>query len=187
MVRKYIKPGTRLPVRLSTRERDLVVGRAFLEPEINVALRQAVPTGSRLVVNLDLDDIDDLLGCVSAEANHCDDGTVQRVLDAVGDRLAAILQQFTDGPPVPPAMARVPPKPPFTAKQGQYLAFIHYYTKIHRVPPAEADLQRYFKVSPPAVHTMILTLDRLGLIDRTPGKARSIRIRIPANELPDLS
>src|SRR6516165_3275209 len=25
--------------------------------------------------------------------------------------------------------------PPFTAKQGQYLAFIHNYTKIHRCPP----------------------------------------------------
>ena len=36
----------------------------------------------------------------------------------------------------------------YTATQGQYLAFIYYYTKIHGVPPAEADMQRYFKVSP---------------------------------------
>ena len=27
----------------------------------------------------------------------------------------------------------------FTAKQGQYLAFIYYYTKIHGLSPAEAD------------------------------------------------
>jgi len=40
----------------------------------------------------------------------------------------------------------------YTTKQGQYLAFIHYYTKIHGYPPAEADLGRYFKVTPPAVH-----------------------------------
>ena len=33
----------------------------------------------------------------------------------------------------------------FTAKQGQYLAFIYSYTKIHR--QAESDLQRYFRVS----------------------------------------
>jgi len=39
----------------------------------------------------------------------------------------------------------------YTAKQGQYLAFIYYYTKIHGQPPAEADLQRYFKVSPPSI------------------------------------
>jgi hypothetical protein len=38
--------------------------------------------------------------------------------------------------------------PSFTAKQGQYLAFIDSYTKIHRQAPAESDLQRYFRVSP---------------------------------------
>jgi DNA-binding MarR family transcriptional regulator len=186
MVRKYIKSGTRLPVRLSTRERDLVMERAFLDPEIEVSLRQAVRTGSRLVVNLTLDDIDDLLGCVSAEANHCEDDKVQRALDAVGDQLAAILEQYTDESPIETAPVSVPPKSRFTAKQGLYLAFIHHYTKVHREAPAEADLQRYFRVSPPAVHTMIVTLERLGLIDRTHGKARSIRVRVPATDLPDL-
>src|SRR5438270_528764 len=34
--------------------------------------------------------------------------------------------------------------PSFTAKQGQYLAFIYNYTKMHRQAPAETDLQRYF-------------------------------------------
>ena len=47
-----------------------------------------------------------------------------------------------------------------TPKQGQYLAFIFYYTKINRRPPAEADIQRYFRVSPPAVHQMILKLEK---------------------------
>lgn len=185
MIRKRIEPGTRLPVKLSTRERDLVIERTFLDPEIEAELRRAVPVGSKLVVNLNLDDIDDLQGCVSAEANHCDDDRVQRVLDAVGDRLAAVLVRVTDEPAIKPSAAPAP-KARFTAKQGQYLAFIHYYTKIHRAPPAEADLRQYFRVSPPAVHTMILTLERLGLIDRTPGKARSIRVRIPTTELPEL-
>ena len=43
---------------------------------------------------------------------------------------------------------------PFTPKQGQYLAFIYYYTKIHGRPP-EADLQRFFRVTPPVVHQMV--------------------------------
>jgi hypothetical protein len=64
MIRKYIQTGTRLPVKFSTRERDLVVERAFLYPEIEAELRQAVPVGLKLVVNLNLDDLDDLLGCV---------------------------------------------------------------------------------------------------------------------------
>ena len=40
----------------------------------------------------------------------------------------------------------------FTPKQGQYLAFIHLYTRLHRRPPAETDMQQYFRVSPPSVH-----------------------------------
>ena len=69
---------------------------------------------------------------------------------------------------------------------GQYLSFIYYYTKIHGVAPAEADVQKFFKVTPPAVHRMIMSLERRGLIERTPGKARSIRLRVPRTSLPDL-
>jgi repressor LexA len=74
----------------------------------------------------------------------------------------------------------------FTPRQGQYLAFIYYYTKLNRVPPAEADFVRYFKVSAPAVHLMIKKLDADGWISRTPGQARSIRLRIRRDQLPDL-
>jgi Mn-dependent DtxR family transcriptional regulator len=74
----------------------------------------------------------------------------------------------------------------FTEKQGQYLAFIHLYTTIHRQPPAEADMQMYFRVSPPSVHNMILTLESHRLIERTPGRARTIRVLVPADEIPEL-
>jgi len=75
---------------------------------------------------------------------------------------------------------------PFTAKQGQYLAFIYYYGKIHGTSPAESDLQRYFRVTPPVVHQMIKTLHSHGFIDREPGKARSIKLRLTRAQLPDL-
>ena len=74
----------------------------------------------------------------------------------------------------------------YTPKQGQYLAFIYYYTKIHGHPPAEADMQRYFKVTPPTVHQMVLKLEQVGLIVRTPRRARSIQIILPREQLPDL-
>ncbi len=74
----------------------------------------------------------------------------------------------------------------YTPRQGQYLAFIYYYTKIHGVPPAETDMQRYFRVSPPTVHEMVMTLERRGFISREPGKPRSIRILLSRAELPDL-
>ena len=78
-------------------------------------------------------------------------------------------------------------KKPYTSKQGQYLAFIYYYSKIHGRAPAEAEMQQYFRTSPPAVHQMILTLETRGLIERTPGQARSIRLLIPPDELPNLT
>jgi len=74
----------------------------------------------------------------------------------------------------------------FSPRQGQYLAFIHYYTKLNGRPPAEADMQRYFRVSPPTVHQMILNLEERGLITRTPGEPRSIRLLILRERLPDL-
>ena len=78
------------------------------------------------------------------------------------------------------------PAPPFTDKQGQYLAFIYAYSRIFRHPPAEADMQRHFQVSPPSVHQMVLTLERAGLIRRTPGVARSIEILVEPEDLPVL-
>jgi len=76
--------------------------------------------------------------------------------------------------------------PDFTDKQGQYLAFIYAYTRIHGRPPAEADLQHHFRVSPPSVHQMVLTLERAGLIRRRPGVARSIELLIAPELLPIL-
>ena len=74
----------------------------------------------------------------------------------------------------------------YTDKQGQYLAFIYYYTKMNRRAPAEADMERYFGVTPPSVHQMVLTLEANGLIERIPGVGRSIRLLIPREQLPDL-
>lgn len=76
--------------------------------------------------------------------------------------------------------------PTFTAKQGQYLAFIHAYACIFGRSPAEADLQRHFRVSPPSVHQMVLTLERAALIRRTPGAARSIKLLLKSENLPTL-
>ena len=77
-------------------------------------------------------------------------------------------------------------KKAYTDKQGQYLAFIYYYGKIHGCSPSESEMQQYFRVSPPSVHRMILTLETHGLIERTPGQARSIRLLIPREQLPGL-
>jgi hypothetical protein len=81
----------------------------------------------------------------------------------------------------PPAVS-----PTFTALHGQYLALIHAYTCIFRRPPAEADMQRHFSVTPPSVHQMVGTLEKLGLITRQPGIPRSIKLALPPEALPVL-
>ena len=74
----------------------------------------------------------------------------------------------------------------YTEKQGQYLAFIDSYMTMHGKAPAEADLQRFFGTTPPAIHQMILKLEEKGYISRSPGQARSIKLLIDQEELPRL-
>jgi hypothetical protein len=77
-------------------------------------------------------------------------------------------------------------KPKFTPRQGQYLAFIYHYTKVNGRPPAQADMQEYFRVSPPTVHQMILNLEKRGLLARVPVEPRSLRVLLPPKQLPEL-
>jgi hypothetical protein len=56
----------------------------------------------------------------------------------------------------------------FTPRQGQYLAFIHAYTLVLGRPPAEADIQKFFRVTPPTVHQL-----QAAQSDRAHGRARA--------------
>jgi DNA-binding MarR family transcriptional regulator len=76
--------------------------------------------------------------------------------------------------------------PRFTGTQGQYLAFIYAYTRVLGRPPAEADMERHFRVTAPSVHQMVLSLERNGLVKRRPGISRSIEILIDPEKLPAL-
>lgn len=75
----------------------------------------------------------------------------------------------------------------YTERQGQVLAFIHYYTLVMGVPPAQSDLQKRFAVTPAAVHQMVVTLEKRGLLERTRGAARALRVLLRPDELPELT
>lgn len=115
---------------------------------------------------------------------------VQVIIDFWVTEYALTAESLT---PTPKA-ARKPATPPtrsssqaeFTPRQGQFLAFIHLYRKLHRRGPAETDLRAFFRVTPPAVHGMIVKLEELGLLTREPGVARSVRVVVPAEQLPEL-
>ena len=77
-------------------------------------------------------------------------------------------------------------KADYTERQGQYLAYLHHYSVLNGCAPAEAEMQRFFQVTPPTVHQMVLTLERRGFIQRVPGQARSIVLLVPPESLPPL-
>ena len=72
----------------------------------------------------------------------------------------------------------------FTTTQGRYLGFIHAYTNLHGYPPAESEIAAAMCVSPPSVNLMVKTLEKKGLIDRQPGQPRSLKVRVPEDEIP---
>jgi DNA-binding MarR family transcriptional regulator len=77
-------------------------------------------------------------------------------------------------------------KPTHTERQGQFLAYIHQYSIVNSCAPAEADMQRFFQITPPSVHSMVLTLERRGFFRRLPGQARSINLIVSPESLPNL-
>ena len=74
----------------------------------------------------------------------------------------------------------------FTEKQGQYLAFIHAYVQLNGRSPAEADMEKFFRVTPPSVHRMVVELERRGLIRRVARQARSIELCVSEELIPPL-
>ena len=89
-------------------------------------------------------------------------------------------------PQMSQSLGKQHPQPRFTPLQGQYLAFIHAYSRISKKPPAEADMRRHFGVTAPTVHQMVLTLEKAGFISRMPATARSIQLLVAPEELPIL-
>jgi DNA-binding MarR family transcriptional regulator len=71
----------------------------------------------------------------------------------------------------------------FSAREGQYLAFIHAYTNVNGRPPAQADMARFFRVTPPTVHQMILTLEKARFLSRQPASPRAIVVLVDPAKL----
>jgi hypothetical protein len=47
-------------------------------------------------------------------------------------------------------------------------------------------MMRFFRITPPSVHQMVLTLERAGSISRQPGVSRSIVVLVDRSALPEL-
>ncbi|MEM8643006.1 MAG: SOS response transcriptional repressor [Cyanobacteria bacterium P01_G01_bin.54] len=84
---------------------------------------------------------------------------------------------------IPELVVKTATVPSFTPKPGQYLAYIYNYTQLHGCPPAEAELQAFFRVTPPTVHQMIVKLRQQNLLSQVAGQARSLRALVAPEHL----
>ncbi len=90
---KKIPAGSRVPVRLTLAERDLIREHTLYDPSFATIAEVKV---KHVVVNMTLDALEDLLGYIAAEANHTDDRKLESKLDRVYDRLQKILEEHDD-------------------------------------------------------------------------------------------
>ena len=67
----------------------------FVDPEYVDCIRE-VPGKSYLVAHYTLDDLEDVVGFVAAEANHATNKKLQRELEDLYDRLCEIEESYDD-------------------------------------------------------------------------------------------
>lgn len=96
MTRRRIEEGEFIAVRVTQQDRQLLESLVIGDPEYVARLR-AVPGASDFVGEFTLDDLEDILGHVAAEANHAEDSRRQDELDDLYKRLLRIQRSYDDG------------------------------------------------------------------------------------------
>lgn len=94
--RKQIRPGEKVPLELSVRERELILKHTFADEDLTGRLRIVPGSGERPVYRFTLDDLEELAGYVAAEAHHAKDKKLEKELRRLAARIAAVLESYTD-------------------------------------------------------------------------------------------
>jgi uncharacterized coiled-coil protein SlyX len=93
MKRKKIPYGTKVPVRLTNQQRDLIRDHTFYPGDL---LNLALAEGTGIRVELTLDDIEEIQGYVAAEANHCENLKLKKQLDALFQKFHGLQDSYDD-------------------------------------------------------------------------------------------
>ena len=93
MKRKKIPYGTKLPVKLTLQERDLIRNETLCNSDF---ARFAVIEGKGVILNLSLDDIEEIQGYIAAEANHTKSRKLQKNLDRLFSKFQVYLDTYDD-------------------------------------------------------------------------------------------
>ena len=92
-MKKRIPYGTKLPVKLTLQERDLIRNETLCDPDF---ARLAVIKGKGVILNLSLDDIEEIQGYIAAEANHTKSRKLQKNLDRLFSKFQVFLDTYDD-------------------------------------------------------------------------------------------
>jgi Plasmid pRiA4b ORF-3-like protein len=90
-----VKPDETVPLELNRRERDLIICHTFADDSLTDRLRVTIP-GRYPVLHFTLEDLDELVGFIAAEANHAKNRVLQEQLDQLCDRIESVLSKYTD-------------------------------------------------------------------------------------------
>jgi hypothetical protein len=114
--RTHIQTGQKLELDLTPAERKAILDHlTLLPPEYEAMLKKVHPDQPLL---LTLDELEDFSGYVAAEANHTNKKKLETVLGAVYEKMADLLDEFTDEEPP----KNMPEKKPVTPKQEKRAA-----------------------------------------------------------------
>jgi hypothetical protein len=94
--RQRIQPDQEVPLDLSDRERELILEHSFADEALIGRLRVPPTPDRRAVFHFSLDDLDDLAGCVAAEANHAKDKKLRKEWDRIYARISDVLDSYVD-------------------------------------------------------------------------------------------
>ena len=96
--RKRILPTDKVPLKLTDRQRELVIEHTFAPEYLMGRMRPGpqVVGAKPQPVAFTLDEWEELHGYVAAEANHCDERKLERELYRICDRVQDILDTHTD-------------------------------------------------------------------------------------------
>jgi hypothetical protein len=91
--RTTIPSGTKLPVTLTLRDRDLIRDETFCDPGF---AKCAAVDGTGIKVELSLDEIEEIQGYVAAAANHTNNSRLRKELDRLFDKFQVFLDTYDD-------------------------------------------------------------------------------------------
>lgn len=81
-----------IEIKITPEERDLILDLTFADEDLTDRLKITEMRGKYLMARYSINDLDDLIGFISAEANHTEDKKLQKKLDRLIEKFERVLE-----------------------------------------------------------------------------------------------